>query len=87
MAVIVLVFLMLLAMSVAAPRVAMELKRERELESARRANQYVRAVQVYYGKFKHYPGSIEQLEGITGYRPSGRTALEIFQSEVSPHFL
>jgi type II secretory pathway pseudopilin PulG len=60
--VIVLVFLMLLALSVAAPRVAMEIKREREVESARRANQYVRAVQVYYGKFKHYPGSVEQLE-------------------------
>lgn len=60
--VIVLVFLLLLALSVAAPRVAMELKREREVESVRRANQYVRAVQVYYGKFKHYPGSVEQLE-------------------------
>lgn len=31
-------------------------------------------------------GSAEQLEGITGYRPSGRSALEIFQSEVTPHF-
>lgn len=31
-------------------------------------------------------GTVEQLEGITGYRPSGRTAMEIFQSEVTPHF-
>lgn len=31
-------------------------------------------------------GTVEQLEDIAGYRPSGRTAMEIFQSEVTPHF-
>lgn len=30
-------------------------------------------------------GTLEQLEGISGYRPSGRTALEIFESDVVPH--
>lgn len=29
-------------------------------------------------------GTIEQLEGITGYKPGGRTALQIYQSEVLP---
>ena len=30
-------------------------------------------------------GIVDQLEEITGYRPGGRTALEIFRSEVLPH--
>ncbi len=32
-------------------------------------------------------GTVEQLEDITGYRPSGRSAMEIFQAEVTPHFV
>ena len=62
LAAIVMVFLVLLALSVAAPRVAMDLKRDRELEAQHRAQQYQRAIRVYYQKFKHYPGSVEQLE-------------------------
>lgn len=30
-------------------------------------------------------GSIEQLEGVTGYKPGGKTALELFQSHVLQH--
>ena len=59
---IVLVFLVLLALSVAAPRVAREMQREKEIESQHRANQYVRAIRMYYKKFNHYPSSVEQLE-------------------------
>ena len=29
-------------------------------------------------------GTIEALEGITGYKPSGRTALQIFEQDISP---
>ena len=60
--VLVLLFLMLLALAVAAPRVARGLQRDREQESARRAGQYQRALRVYYRTLKHYPGSMEQLE-------------------------
>ena len=60
--VIVMIFMLLLLLSVAAPRVARSMQRERELESARRAGQYVRAIQLYYRKFGHYPSSVEQLE-------------------------
>jgi type II secretory pathway pseudopilin PulG len=60
--VIVACFLILLALSVAAPAVAHELRRERELEAVHRGNQYVRAIQLYYRKFGHYPSSIDQLE-------------------------
>ncbi len=54
--VVVLVFLALLALSVAAPKVAKELRREREVEAIHRGNEYVRAVQLYYRKFGRYPG-------------------------------
>lgn len=56
-------FLLLLALSVAAPRVAKELERDRELESEHRALEYVRAIQLYYKKNNSYPTSVEQLLG------------------------
>ena len=59
---IVAIFLILLALGVAAPKVARDLRREREVEAEHRANQYVRAIQLYYKKFQHYPGSMDQLE-------------------------
>jgi type II secretory pathway pseudopilin PulG len=60
--VIVLIFLMLLALSVAAPKVAQALRRDREVEAIHRGNEYVRAIQLYYKKFGHYPGNMDQLE-------------------------
>jgi type II secretory pathway pseudopilin PulG len=65
---IVAIFLILLVLGVAAPRVARELRREREVETVRRGNQYVRAIQLYYRKFGHYPGSMEQLEKTNNIR-------------------
>jgi len=65
---IVTVAIILIVLSVAAAKVAFSLRREREQESARRAKQYVRAIQVYYKKFGRYPGSIEQLENSNGVR-------------------
>jgi len=59
---IVAIALILLALSVAAPIVARNLRRDRDVEAVHRGNQYVRAIQLYYKKFGHYPGSIEQLE-------------------------
>jgi hypothetical protein len=29
-------------------------------------------------------GTIEQLEGITGYKPAGRTALQILEQDILP---
>ena len=58
---IVAIALILLALSVAATQVAFSLHREREVESARRADQYVRAIRRFYLKNQHYPGSIDQL--------------------------
>ena len=61
-AVIVMVFLVLLALTVAAPSIARSIQRDREIEAQHRANQYVRGIRLYYKKFGHYPGSIEQLQ-------------------------
>ncbi|HWG17607.1 MAG TPA: hypothetical protein VN678_07065 [Acidobacteriaceae bacterium] len=65
---IVAIALVMIAMSVAAVKVSFELRREREEESARRANQYVRAVREFYLKFRRYPGSVEQLENTNNIR-------------------
>ena len=59
---VLLVFLVVLALSVASVKVARNLRREREVEAIHRANEYVRALQLYYRKNGHYPGNMEQLE-------------------------
>ena len=65
---VVAIFLILLVLGVAAPKIAKDLKRDREVEAMHRGDQYVRAVQLYYRKFGHYPGSIEQLEKTNNIR-------------------
>jgi type II secretory pathway pseudopilin PulG len=65
---VVAIFLILLALSIAAPKVAEELKRDREVEAVHRGNQYVRAIQLYYRKIGTYPGSLEQLEKTNNIR-------------------
>jgi type II secretory pathway pseudopilin PulG len=65
---IVAIFLILLALSVAAPKVAQDLRREREVEAIHRGNQYVRAIRLYYRKSNTYPATIEQLEKTTNIR-------------------
>lgn len=60
---VVICFLLLLALGVAAPRVAKELERDKELESEHRAQEYVRAIQLYYRKTNSFPTSIDQLLG------------------------
>ncbi len=60
--VLVMIFLMLLALSVAAPKVAKEIQRDKEREAMERGLQYRRAIQLYYKKFGAYPTDIKQLE-------------------------
>jgi len=61
--VIVMAALVLIALSVAAPIVAKDLRRERELEAKHRGEQYVRAIRLYYKKNNSYPTSVKLLEG------------------------
>jgi type II secretory pathway pseudopilin PulG len=65
---IIMIFLVLLTLSVAAPRIAKQIQHDREQESARRAGQYVRAVRIFYQKFHRYPTAIEQLEKTNNQR-------------------
>jgi len=68
LALIVAIFLILLALSVAAPTMAKELQREREVETAHRAQQYTRAIELYYKKTQTYPTSIAALEKTVNQR-------------------
>jgi len=62
------VALVMIALSAAFTAEAFSLRREREVESARRANQYVRAIREYYLKFQQYPASIKALENTNNIR-------------------
>jgi hypothetical protein len=59
---IVVIAIILIVLGTAASEAAFSIRREREVESTRRADQYVRAIRKFYIKNgNHYPGSIEQL--------------------------
>jgi type II secretory pathway pseudopilin PulG len=68
LAVVVMVALVLITLSVAAPVIAKNLQREKELESQRRANQYVRAIRLFYRKTHAYPPSIKAMESTNNVR-------------------
>lgn len=54
--------LILITLSAGLPKLATELKRQREEELVHRGVQYTRAVRKFYRKFGSYPASMEQLE-------------------------
>lgn len=56
-----LVVLLLIALAVAAPKVAVSIRRDKEIELIHRGEQYKRAIKLYYRKFGSYPTSIDQL--------------------------
>ena len=58
---IVAIFIVLLVLGIAAPKMAQELRREKEVEAVHRGNQYVRAIQLYYRKNNSYPGTMDAL--------------------------
>jgi type II secretory pathway pseudopilin PulG len=66
--VVLLVALLLIALAVAAPVVAKDLRRDKEVESEHRAEQYVRAIRLYYRRNKSYPTSMEALENTNNVR-------------------
>jgi type II secretory pathway pseudopilin PulG len=59
--VLVMLILILLALSIAAPKIAESIRRDKEVETVHRGMQYARAIQVYYNKFGRYPTTIDQL--------------------------
>lgn len=60
-AVICMLALLTLSLSVALPRIAKEIQRDRELETMQRGKQYMRAVKMYYKKFGAFPANTDAL--------------------------
>jgi type II secretory pathway pseudopilin PulG len=61
--------LVLIALAVAAPIISRQLRRDKEIESQHRMQQYVRAIQLYQRKFPNqYPPSIKALESSNNIR-------------------
>jgi len=57
-----LMVMILIALSIAAPKVAADIERDREVELMHRGMQYRRAIQLYYKKFGAYPPNMDALE-------------------------
>jgi type II secretory pathway pseudopilin PulG len=53
--------ILVIALSVAVPKISKQIQRDRELETMHRGKQYVRGVKMYYKKFGAYPPSIDAL--------------------------
>jgi type II secretory pathway pseudopilin PulG len=53
--------LLIIAMTVAMPRIIADIQRDREVETYRRGMQYRRAIQLYFRKFNRYPPNVEAL--------------------------
>lgn len=70
MLLILLIFLamFIIAMGAAAPRLAQQVKRDREIEMIHRGEQYARAVKRFVKKTGQYPTRIEQLENTNNIR-------------------
>ncbi len=60
-AVMFLLAILMLSLTVAAPRIKEALERDREVEATHRGKQYIRAIQLYYRKFHNYPSSMDAL--------------------------
>jgi type II secretory pathway pseudopilin PulG len=61
-AVLFMVAMVLILLSIAAPKVAADIERDREVELMHRGKQYIRAIKLYYKKFGAYPPNMEALE-------------------------
>jgi type II secretory pathway pseudopilin PulG len=57
-----------LSLSIAVPRIAKSIQRDRERETVERGKQYIRAVQLYYRKFHAYPPNADALVKTTEIR-------------------
>lgn len=62
------VAVLVIGFAIAAPSIAFEIRRDREMEMIHRGVQYSRAVRGYYRKFGRYPTKIEDLESANNLR-------------------
>src|SRR6185437_11184395 len=59
--VLILLAIFIIAMAVAAPKIAYDIQRDHDVETMQRGKQYIRAVQLYYRKFNAYPPNVDAL--------------------------
>ena len=55
------ILLIMIALAIAAPKIADSIRRDKEQETIQRGKQYARAIRMYYNKFGRYPNTIDQL--------------------------
>lgn len=68
LSVMLLITLMLIALAVAAPRIAQQIQRQKEEELIHRGKQYAIAIKKFYHKNGTYPVSLDQLESTNNQR-------------------
>jgi len=61
-AVIIMLAVMMIFLAAAVPKVRKDIQRDQEVETMHRGQQYRRAVQLYYRKFRRFPPNIDALE-------------------------
>ena len=61
-AVIIMLAVLMMFLAAAVPKVRQDIQRDQELETMHRGQQYIRAVQLYYRKFRKFPPNIDALE-------------------------
>lgn len=62
------VAILTLSLSIALPKVRQEIQRDQEMETVHRGQQYARAIQLYYRRFRAYPTSVDALVDTNGIR-------------------
>lgn len=67
-AVVIMLAVLMISMSVAVPKVRDDIRRDRELETVNRGRQYIRAIQLYYRKFRTFPPSVDTLISTDQFR-------------------
>ena len=55
------ILLIMIALAIAAPKMAESIRRDKEEETIHRGKQYARAVQIFFNKYGRYPNTIDQL--------------------------
>ena len=68
LAVLLMMAFMIIALTIAAPRIVQQIKRDREEEMIHRGTEYARAVKKFYKKFGRYPANLEQLDNTNQIR-------------------
>jgi len=68
LSIMLLMTVMLIMLTIEAPRIAQQIRREREEELVHRGREYSNAIRKFYRRFGQYPASLDQLDNTNGIR-------------------